>query len=63
MVLDDMVTDLLSNKIVMRRNPCLERRDAWAGFFKKNQRLYSILKDKINKKQLEDDFIVSLFKM
>ena len=34
-VFDYMITDLLSNKIVIRRNPSLERRAAWTGFWKK----------------------------
>ena len=35
-VFDDMITDLLSNEIVIRRNPSLERRAAWTGFSKKS---------------------------
>ena len=31
-VFDYMITDLLSNKIVIRGNPSLERRAAWTGF-------------------------------
>ena len=41
-VFDYMITDLLSNKIVIRRNPSLERRAAWTGFWKKKISLHIV---------------------